>query len=64
MASFDSFVPSEWIKDVLTFYILHNKFVQEGKESWWYNLIIYDDKNYYKLKKLASASTLKVIANG
>jgi hypothetical protein len=32
MASFDSFVPSEWIKDVLTFYILHNKFVQEGKD--------------------------------
>lgn len=44
MASFDSYVPREWIKDVVTYEIPHNKYVQEGKEEWWTNLGVYDDK--------------------
>lgn len=44
MASFDSYVPREWIKDVVTYEIPHNKYVQEGKEEWWTNLDVYDDK--------------------
>ena len=44
MASFDSYVPREWIKDVVTYEIPHNKYVQEGKEDWWTNLDVYDNK--------------------
>lgn len=44
MASFDSYVPREWIRDVVTYEMPHNKYVQEGKEEWWTNLGVYDDK--------------------
>lgn len=44
MASFDSYVPRECIKDVVTYTMPHNKYVQEGKEEWWTNLGVYDDK--------------------
>lgn len=41
MAYFDSYVPREWIKDVVTYEMPHNKYVQE---EWWTNLGVYDDK--------------------
>ena len=41
MADFDSYVPREWIKDVVTYEMPHNKYVQE---EWWTNLGVYDDK--------------------
>ena len=41
MASFDSYVPREWIRDVVTDEMPHNKYVQE---EWWTNLGVYDDK--------------------
>lgn len=41
MASFDSYVPREWIRDVVTYEMPHNKYVQE---EWWTNLGVYDDK--------------------
>ena len=44
MAYFDSYVPRERIKDVVTYEMPHNKYVQEGKEEWWTNLGVYDDK--------------------
>lgn len=44
MAYFDSYVPREWIKDVVTYEMPHNKYVQEGKEELWTNLGVYDDK--------------------
>ena len=44
MASFDSYIPREWIKDVVTYEIPHNKYVQEDMEEWWTNLGVYDDK--------------------
>lgn len=43
MASFDSYVPCEWIKDVVTCPIPYNECVQEGKYEWWNDLSIYDD---------------------
>lgn len=43
MASFDSFIPPEWIKDVVTCPIPYNECVQEGKYEWWNDLSIYDD---------------------
>ena len=41
MASFDSYVPREWIRNVVTYEMPHNKYVQE---EWWTNLGVYDDK--------------------
>ncbi len=43
MASFDSYVPREWIRDVVTYEMPHNKYVQE---EWWTNLGVYDDKTF------------------
>ena len=44
MASFDSYVPREWIKYVVTYEMPYNKYVQKDKEEWWTDLGIYDDK--------------------
>lgn len=44
MDSFDSYISREWIKDVGTCNMPHNKFVQKGKVGWWTNLGVYDDK--------------------
>lgn len=44
MAFFDSYIPRDWIKYVVKSPIPHNKCVQEGKEEWWKDLSVYDDK--------------------
>lgn len=44
MASFDSFVPPEWIKEVVPYLMPLNEYVQEGKEEWWTDLSVYDDE--------------------
>lgn len=52
MASFDSIIPLEWIKDVVILFMPHNKYVQEGKEDWWTNLCVYDDNTLFKSETL------------
>lgn len=52
MASFDSIIPPEWIKDVVILLMPHNKYVQEGKEDWWTNLCVYDDNTLFKSETL------------
>lgn len=52
MASFDSIIPPEWIKDVVILFMPHNKYVQEGKEDWWTNLCVYDDNTLFKSETL------------
>lgn len=44
MAFFDSFVPPEWIKEVVPYLMPLNEYVQEGKEEWWTELSVYDDE--------------------
>lgn len=46
MASFDAFVPEEWIKDVVKLDMPDNTMVQQGREEWWTDLSVYDDKKY------------------
>ena len=43
MASFNSFVPSEWIVDIHLEPMPQNECVEIGKEKWWTDLSIYDD---------------------
>lgn len=46
MASFDAFIPEEWIKDVVKLDMPDNSYVQRGREEWWTDLSAYDDKKY------------------
>lgn len=46
MASFNSFVPDKWIKDVVKLDMPENPMVQQGRGEWWTDLSIYDDKKY------------------
>lgn len=42
IASFNSFIPREWVKEKSLQWTPANKYVQEGKESWWTDLSIYE----------------------
>ena len=44
MASFNSFVPAEWIMDVFLEPMPINECVEIGKEKWWTDLSVYDDE--------------------
>lgn len=46
MAFFDAFVPEEWVKDVVKLDMPDNNMVQQGREEWWTDLTVYDDKKY------------------
>lgn len=46
MASFNAFVPDEWIKDVVKLDMPDNPMVQQGKEEWWTDLSVYDNPEY------------------
>ena len=43
MASFNSFIPAEWIVDIHLEPMPQNKCVEIGKEKWWTDLSVYDD---------------------
>ena len=44
MASFNSFIPTEWIMKIVAMPMPQNKYVEIGKEKWWTNFSIYDDE--------------------
>lgn len=46
MASFEVYVPDEWIKDVVKLDMPYNRMVEHGKEEWWTDLSVYDDPEY------------------
>lgn len=46
MASFDVFIPEEWIKDIVKLDMPDNSYVQQGRGEWWTDLSVYDDKKY------------------
>ena len=43
MASFNSFIPAEWIVDIHLEPMPQNECVEIGKEKWWTDLSVYDD---------------------
>ena len=43
LASFGSFIPTEWIEDVHQEPMPDNRWVEIGKEKWWTDLSVYDD---------------------
>ena len=43
MASFNSFVPAEWIVEAVAKPMPQNECVEVGKEDWWNDLSVYDD---------------------
>ena len=43
MASFNSFIPTEWIMKIVAMPMPQNKYVEIGKEKWWTDFSIYDD---------------------
>ena len=45
MASFDSFIPAEWIIKAVAKKMPQNKYVEERKIGWWTDLGIYDDES-------------------
>ena len=45
MASFNSFIPMEWIVEAVAEPMPQNKYVEIGKEKWWTDLSIYDDES-------------------
>ena len=45
MASFNSFVPAEWIVEAVVEPMPQNEYVEIGKEKWWTDLSIYDDES-------------------
>ena len=45
MASFNSFIPVEWIIEAVAEPMPQNKYVEIGKEKWWTDLNIYDDES-------------------
>lgn len=44
MASFNSFIPMEWIVEAVADPMPQNKYVEIGKEKWWTDFSIYDDE--------------------
>ena len=45
MASFNSFIPAEWIVDIHLEPMPQNEYVGIGMETWWSDLSIYDDES-------------------
>ena len=45
MASFNSFIPMEWIVEAVAEPMPQNKYVEIGKEKWWTDFSIYDDES-------------------
>ena len=45
MASFNSFIPVEWIVEAVAEPMPQNKYVEIGKEKWWTDFSIYDDES-------------------
>ena len=45
MASFNSFIPTEWIVEAVAEPMPQNKYVEIGKEKWWTDFSIYDDES-------------------
>ena len=45
MASFNSFIPIEWIVEAVAEPMLQNEYVEIGKENWWTDFGIYDDES-------------------
>ena len=45
IASFNSFVPTEWIVEAVAEPMPQNEYVEIGKEKWWTDLSIYDDES-------------------
>ena len=45
MASFNSFIPTEWIMKIVAMPMPQNKYVEIGKEKWWTDFSIYDDES-------------------
>lgn len=46
MASFDAYVPDEWIKDVVKLDMPDNPYGLQGREYWWTDLSVYDNPKY------------------
>ena len=44
MASFNSFIPVEWIVEAVAEPMPQNEYVEIGKEKWWTDFSIYDDE--------------------
>lgn len=44
MASFNSFIPTEWIIEAVAEPMPQNEYVEIGKEKWWTDFSIYDDE--------------------
>ena len=44
MASFNSFIPVEWIVEAVAEPIPQNEYVEIGKEKWWTDFSIYGDE--------------------
>ena len=44
MASFNSFIPAEWIVEVVAEPMPQNECVEESKIDWWTDLSVYDDE--------------------
>lgn len=44
LQSFNAIVPDEWIEKIEKYDMPENRMVQQGKEDWWTDLSIYDDK--------------------
>ena len=45
MASFNSFIPMEWIVEAVAEPMPQNKYVEIDKEKWWTDFSIYDDES-------------------
>ena len=45
MASFNSFIPTEWIVEAVAEPMPQNEYVEIGKEKWWTDFSIYDDES-------------------
>ena len=43
MASFNTFIPDEWIEDVVALPMPANRWVDESNRKWWDDLSVYDD---------------------
>ena len=51
MASFEAYVPDEWIQDVVKLDMPDNPHVQQGREEWWTDLSVYDNPKYCEIKQ-------------
>ena len=45
MASFNGFIPTEWIVEAVAEPMPQNEYVEIGKEKWWTDFSIYDDES-------------------